>query len=184
MRAMSRLAMMFAAVLALAACSKSEPARTPAAAPAAPAPAAPPAAPVAAPAPAAEPAQPPPAPAAAADLGEDFDKLSHDDKVKVMKTKVVPQMKAAFQAFDPQHYAKFNCESCHGPHAKDKHFKMPNPDLPKLDFAALQAGKQKPEIAKFMAETVKPQMAKLLGHPEMTKDNPNGFGCLGCHVQK
>jgi hypothetical protein len=61
---------------------------------------------------------------------------------------------------------------------------MPNPELPALDFKALEQGKQKPQVAEFMAKTVKPNMAKILEQPEMTKDNPKGFGCLECHTQK
>jgi hypothetical protein len=29
---------------------------------------------------------------------------------------------------------------------------------------------------------VKPTMAKLLSEPEMTAENPKGFGCLHCHT--
>ena len=68
--------------------------------------------------------------------------------------------------------------------SKKSKYKMPNPELPKLDFAALKAGKQKPNIAKWMGEVVKPQMAKILGEKEMSKDNPKGFACLDCHEEK
>jgi hypothetical protein len=72
----------------------------------------------------------------------------------------------------------------HGKDPKAAKYKMPSPDLPALDFAALKAGKQKPEIAKWMADVVKPEMAKLLQMPEMTETNAKGFGCLGCHEMK
>jgi hypothetical protein len=61
---------------------------------------------------------------------------------------------------------------------------MPNAELPKLDFAALKAGKQKPKIAEWMGKVVKPEMAKLLNQPEYTETNPKGFGCLECHEAK
>lgn len=116
--------------------------------------------------------------------GFDFDKLTHDEKMKFMKEKVVPAMKKAFQDFDAKKYADFGCKTCHGKDPKKTKYKMPNPELPALDFKALEEGKQKPKVAEFMAKTVKPQMAKILEQPEMTKDNPKGFGCLECHTQK
>lgn len=113
-----------------------------------------------------------------------FDKLSHDDKVKFMKEKVVPEMKVTFQKFDAKKYKDFGCKTCHGKHAKENKFKMPTADLPKLDFAALKAGKQKPKVAEWMGKVVKPEMAKLLQMPEYTEQNPKGFGCLQCHEEK
>ena len=118
------------------------------------------------------------------DMDMAFDKLSHDDKVKLMKEHVTPEMKKAFQDFDPKKYAGFNCKTCHGKDPAKVKFKMPNPELPKLDFEALKAGKQAPKAAKFMADIVKPQMAKILGATEYSESNPKGFGCLDCHEQK
>jgi hypothetical protein len=113
-----------------------------------------------------------------------FDKLSHDDKVKLMKGQVVPQMKTAFANFDAKKYPNVNCKTCHGKDPAKVKFKMPNPELPKLDFVALRAGKQEPKTAKFMADVVEPQMAKLLGAKPYDPKTNTGFGCLGCHVQK
>lgn len=123
--------------------------------------------------------------AAGSDAGDavGFDKLSHDDKVKFMKTKVMPPMKVAFQKFDAKDYATFTCKTCHGKDPQKSKFKMPTPDLPKLDFAALKKGDDK-EVAEFMAKVVKPDMAKILGKHEMTQTEPTGFGCLACHTQK
>jgi len=114
----------------------------------------------------------------------DFEKLTHEQKMDFMKKQVVPTMKPLFQDFDKKKYANFGCKTCHGKNPQKAKYKMPNSSLPKLDFAALKAGKQEPEIAKWMGEVVKPQMAKLLQQPEMTEANPKGFGCLECHEQK
>ena len=111
----------------------------------------------------------------------EFDKLTQEQKIDFMKKKVMPPMKAAFQKFDPKEYKNFSCKTCHGKDPKKSKYKMPNPDLPKLDFAKLKVGKQAPEMAEFMEKTVKPQMAKILGAPEYTPQNPKGFGCLDCH---
>ena len=114
----------------------------------------------------------------------DFAKLTRQQRMDFMKTKVMPQMKTAFQGYDAKAFAKFTCKTCHGKDPQKSKFKMPNPELPKLDFAALKAGKQKPKMAEFMGKHVTPQMAKLLNLPEHSEANPKGFGCLACHLQK
>lgn len=141
-------------------------------------------------------APPPPSPvdAASAAVADDagaarpgagaaFDDLSDDDKAKFMRAKVVPAMKAAFQKFDVKEFGKFNCKTCHGKGAITKEYDMPNPDLPELDFAELKAGKHG-AMARFMKDVVTPGMAELLGQPERSPTDPDGFGCLECHVEK
>jgi hypothetical protein len=113
----------------------------------------------------------------------EFDKLSHDDQVKFMKQKVMPAMKLAFQKFDPKEYAKFTCKTCHGKDPQKSKYEMPNAELPKLDFDKIKAGKEEPKMVEFMSKVVKPEMAKLLGAPEMT-ETQKGFGCLSCHTMK
>nr|HEX4316831.1 hypothetical protein [Kofleriaceae bacterium] len=114
----------------------------------------------------------------------DFDKLDHKAQADFMKQHVLPDMKIAFQQFDAKKFATFDCKTCHGKDPKAVHFKMPTPDLPKLDFAAIQAGKQAPKTAEFMEKTVEPQMAKILHKPVFDMKTKTGFGCLGCHEQK
>jgi hypothetical protein len=114
----------------------------------------------------------------------EFDKLSHDDKVKFMKTKVMPVMKPLFQKFDAKEYANFGCKTCHGKDPQKAKYKMPNPDLKPLDFAAIKAGKEEPKMVEFMSKKVKPEMAKIFGVVEMSQTEPKGFGCLNCHTQK
>jgi hypothetical protein len=114
----------------------------------------------------------------------DFDKLSKEDKVKFMKTKVMPTMKPLFQKFDAKDFAGFNCKTCHGKDPQKTKYKMPSPDLPALDFDAIKAGKEDPKVIEFMSKTVKPTMAKLFNMPEMTESEPKGFGCLACHTLK
>jgi hypothetical protein len=121
--------------------------------------------------------------AADAEPESEFDKLSHDDKVKFMKQKVMPAMKAAFQKFDPKEFANFTCKTCHGKDPQKSKYEMPTADLPKLDFEKIKAGKEEPKMVEFMSKVVKPEMAKLLGAPEMT-ETQKGFGCLNCHTMK
>lgn len=104
-----------------------------------------------------------------------------------MKTKVMPEMKKAFQAFDAKHYKNFTCATCHGEGASKGDFKMPNAKLPRLpkDMAGFKAlGEKKPEVMKFMGGEVKPKMAALLGMPEYTPERPTGFGCNACHMSE
>jgi hypothetical protein len=126
----------------------------------------------------AEPAAPPPPVDA-------FQALPREEQLKIMKTKVLPAMTKAFKAFDKKEFAKFGCKTCHGAKSvADGTYQMPNPDLPPLDFAAIEAGTQHPKTAAFMKEKVNPQMAELLGKTQYTPDNPTGFGCLHCHTMK
>lgn len=114
--------------------------------------------------------------------------MGHEQRAKYMKAVVLPKMREVFTAFDAQRFEGFSCATCHGTGAKSGSFEMPNPDLPALlttpeGWAAL--GKDKPSWLMFMATQVKPEMAKLLGEPEMDPKNPaGGFGCMECHTQK
>jgi hypothetical protein len=109
-----------------------------------------------------------------------FDKLEPMQKAEFMKQKVMPAMEPIFKNHDATKYAQFGCQTCHGEGVEKHEFKMPNPKLPVLDFKDMS--KYKPEDLKWMGDEVKPTMAKILGVPEHTKDNPNGFGCLECHT--
>jgi hypothetical protein len=130
-----------------------------------------------------------PAPPAEADAAKtaDWDKMTLDQRKKLMKAKVLPEMKEAFQAVNPKRYQNFSCATCHGDGATTGKFKMPNPKLPKLPaptdrdgFMALQ--QKKPEVVKFMETVVKPTVAGIIGLPEWSPQNPKGFGCYACHT--
>jgi hypothetical protein len=113
-----------------------------------------------------------------------FDELTQNEKLEVMKKTVVPTMKPLFQAQDPEKFKDFGCVTCHGEHAKSGKFVMPNPDLPKLNFADnLKAHKEKtPEMLTFMMEKVTPEMAKALNEPPFDPETKKGFGCMACHT--
>jgi hypothetical protein len=157
------------------------PSEAPAASSAAPAASAPPAesaAPAASAAPA--PSAGPPGPG-------DWDKWSHDQKLEYMKAAVMPKMGGLFHDFDAKRYAEPKCVLCHGSGAKDGSFKMPNPELPKLDLTpagmkALHA--KKAAVVEFMAKQVVPTTAGLLGEQPYDPKTQQGFGCLECHTKK
>jgi hypothetical protein len=117
----------------------------------------------------------------------DWDKWSHDQKLDYMKTAVMPKMGGEFHDFDAKKFAEPKCGLCHGKGVKDGSFKMPNPDLPKLDitpagFKTMQA--KHAAIAEFMMKHVEEDMAQLLGEPAYDPKTQQGFGCLGCHTKK
>jgi hypothetical protein len=115
--------------------------------------------------------------------------MTKDQRARFMKAVVMPKMKGLFQAFDAKHFEGFTCKTCHGPGLDDKSFEMPNPELPRLPatpegFQALM--KEEPQWVKFMGEQVKPQMATLLGLPEVDPQHPDpgAFGCGNCHASE
>ena len=117
----------------------------------------------------------------------DWEHMSFDERKKLMKTSVFPELKKAFQVFDPKKYKTFTCATCHGEGATNGKFKMPNAALPKLptpgDRVAMTALQQKkPEAFKFMETVVKPKVSELIGVPGWTPQNPKGVGCYTCHT--
>ena len=104
--------------------------------------------------------------------------LTIEQKAAFMKAKVVPTMGPLFQAYDAEAYADFGCQTCHGPDNK-----MPTDYLPELTFqdGKLTAFAEEPEMAKFMAEVVTPNMAEVFGVPPYNPETHEGFGCSGCH---
>jgi hypothetical protein len=131
---------------------------------------------------ASEPAAPPGPPGD----GDWTGKWSHDWKMAYMKSDVMPKMAELFKGFDAKHYSDMKCKACHGAGAEDGSFKMPNPELPKLDIKhGLKADKAKhPKAVKFMMEKVEVQMAGLLGEKPFDMKTKQGFGCLNCHTAK
>jgi hypothetical protein len=105
--------------------------------------------------------------------------MPKEAQIAYMKQKVAPRMAKVFQGADASRYAAFGCKTCHGPEGKP-----PKEFLPHL---ALKDGKmaafaEKPEVAKFMAEHVVPEMASALGQPPYDPQTHQGFGCGGCHA--
>jgi len=115
----------------------------------------------------------------------DWDGMDKKQRKAYMKKVVLPAAQKMFAAFDAKKYKKITCVTCHGEGA-NKDFKMPNPELPKLPvtpegFGALKA--KKPEMVQFMGTKVKPTVASLLGEPEFTPQQLNGFSCYNCHTK-
>jgi hypothetical protein len=130
------------------------------------------------------PATPPAAasatPAAAAPAANVWrDDFTTEQAAAFMKANVVPHMGPVFQAANAKRYADFSCKTCHGPNGKPPTEFLPHltvKDGKMLEFV------QHPEIAKFMASRVVPEMASSLGLAPFNPATHTGFGCGGCHT--
>jgi|SRR5579859_606144 len=105
--------------------------------------------------------------------------MPKEAQIAFMKKNVAPRMAKVFQGADAGRYVSFGCKTCHGPQ-----FKPPKEFLPHLTLkdGKVTAFVDKPEVAKFMAEHVAPEMASALGQPPYDPQTHQGFGCGGCHA--
>jgi cytochrome c553 len=101
------------------------------------------------------------------------DEMTQEQKTEFMKQRVLPRMAKVFS-----NEANFGCKTCHGPK-----FEEPEDYLPHLTMqdGKITAFADKPEVARFMAEKVVPQMATALGLQPYDPATQQGFGCAGCH---
>jgi hypothetical protein len=118
-------------------------------------------------------------PAEAAALEAWRDDMSKDQKVAFMKKNVVPRMRNVFDDQGGRRSGSFGCQTCHG-----SAFKDPQDFLPRLTMRGgkITAFEEKPQVAKFMAEQVVPQMAAAMGMKPYDPATHQGFGCGGCHA--
>ncbi len=114
-----------------------------------------------------------------------WETMTHAAKKTYMQTVVLPEMKKVFMAWDPDSFADFSCETCHGLDAVETKFSMPNPDL----FGLYPTGhpeqkrlvKEEREILTFMFSKVVPKMQALLGADTYDPVTKKGFSCFSCH---
>jgi hypothetical protein len=145
----------------------------------------------------AAPAPPPGQPAAQAQVAEApvtpaqvaWADMTRPQRGKYMASVVMPRMKELFRTFDSKRFAEFGCKTCHGQSAKERGYEMPSPELPALPSTNegwAKLDEDEPEFMKFMSQTVKPEMARLLGKKEYdhTNPQPGKFGCDRCHSVK
>ena len=134
-----------------------------------------------------DPANLPPMPEGLAGPPAAWDSMSGEDKGHWMADHVVPAMRPLFAAYDPTRYADVRCTTCHGASARERHFAMPNPDLPRLPAVSDSAGwaalqREQPRAMAFMASRVEHAMAALVGESPYDPATGQGFGCLECHT--
>jgi len=107
------------------------------------------------------------------------DGMTKDAQVAYMKANVAPRMSKVFKDHDAKKYGEFSCKTCHGPNGKE-----PKEFLPKLTMKGgnLTAFAEKPEMSKWMHESVVPEMAAAMGQKPYDPATKTGFGCMGCHA--
>lgn len=114
-----------------------------------------------------------------------FHDMTEIEQKQHMKQVVLPVMRARFQQFDPEEFAKVNCATCHGKGAMEGKFEMPNPELtklPKTHEGFLELAKTKAKALDFMGKVVMPAMATMMGEPPFDPATGKGFGCFECHT--
>jgi hypothetical protein len=104
--------------------------------------------------------------------------MSSADREMYMVGKVLPIMEEAFRGHDPDRYASFGCETCHGDDMRETHFAMPSPRLYHLPREGTPAYAQMlrhfgPTVT-FMRDEVTPTMSAIMGQPNLT--------CGACHT--
>ncbi len=102
------------------------------------------------------------------------------DQAAFMKSTILPHMSKTFQDHDAKKYADFSCKTCHGPNRENPHKFLPKLKMSGDGVKKLMA--EKPEVFKWMHETVEPEMAKSMGAQPYDMTTNTGFGCKGCHA--
>jgi hypothetical protein len=110
---------------------------------------------------------------------------TREQRLEYMGLVVYPKMKETFQAQDADGFKDFKCQTCHGEDMEAVEFKMPNSlyALPVADPMG-SAMEYDEAVATFMAQTVVPAMAELLGEQPYNPETQTGFGCFSCHQQE
>ncbi len=114
---------------------------------------------------------------------ETWAELDHEERVTYMSEVVTPAMRDIFQAHDPDRYAGFSCQTCHGENASEVDYAMPNGLTPLPMEGTLEAAEaiDAAETA-FMLDEVFPKMVELLDYEKYNEVSaPDGFRCVGCH---
>lgn len=107
-----------------------------------------------------------------------WSEMSYADREMDMVGRFLPIFAEVFQEYDPERYATFSCESCHGNDMRERQFVVPTADLPPVPLpntpAYQQMAAEHPEDMRFMEEIVTPTMQTMLGMGAT-------FTCNGCH---
>jgi hypothetical protein len=107
------------------------------------------------------------------------DAKGKEQQMAFMQGQVQGRMGKVFQAHDGKRYGDFSCKTCHGPN-----YVEPKAFLPKLTMKGgnITSFTEKPEVSKFMAEKIVPEMAAAMGEKPYDAATHTGFGCGGCHA--
>ena len=105
-------------------------------------------------------------------------------KQEWMATCMVPTIAPILQGIDPLLYADFTCTHCHGADLGGGSYAMPA--TKPLNFAMPETWDPKYFNKNDLPDTpmfkVMQSAGDLLGYPPYDPNNPESFGCGGCHV--
>ena len=96
-----------------------------------------------------------------------------------MRECVIPGMEQGFQDYDSDRYKELQCTTCHGEDPNSVGYAMPA--LFPLDWSQIDT---EGAAYQFMANTVVPDMAALLGVEPYDPKTQQGFGCSDCHASE
>lgn len=114
-----------------------------------------------------------------------WEQKNHQQRLEYMGLVVYPKMKELFQAYDPEYFGEFKCQTCHGEDMEAVDYEMPNSLIAlSAENTIEEAMSYDPETSKFMAEKVVPKMAELLGEDPVDPQEGSGFGCFACHQKE
>lgn len=116
-----------------------------------------------------------------------FDDMTEVEQKQHMKQVVIPVMRARFQQYDGEKFAKVNCVTCHGKGALEGKFELPNPELtklPKTQEGFMKLAEKKQKALDFMSKVVVPAMAIMVGEEPYDQATQKGFGCFECHTSE
>jgi hypothetical protein len=102
-----------------------------------------------------------------------------------MVREVMPRMGTLFEEHDPERYAGFSCDGCHGEDPAARSFAMPNAGIMALHPTGSPEQqamvRDKREMVVFMFQRVIPTMQTLLGEAPYDETTREGFSCFACH---
>lgn len=115
--------------------------------------------------------------------GTPWSKKTREQRMDWMGLEVFPKMRAAFTEYDAERFSSFACQTCHGKNMEMVDFKMPNDTIFALSKSdtITKARDYDAKVTDFMAETIVPDMAKLLDTQPYDPETNTGFGCFNCH---
>jgi hypothetical protein len=103
--------------------------------------------------------------------------MSEFDREMYMVGKVQPIMHEIFARHDPERYATFQCEACHGEDMREVEFRMPSARMYRIPREGTPAYRSMLDTfgptVRFMEEEVTPTMAAIMGQPDLD--------CSSCH---
>lgn len=116
---------------------------------------------------------------------EPWAEMGFDARRRYMGRHVLPAMTELFEAYDPEEFSAFSCDTCHGEDMRERMFAMPSPSLPALYPTGHPRQRamveEHPEMVRFMFNRVVPRMQQLLGAEPFDEATGTGFTCYACH---